>query len=756
MVGDQNVSDFDIRKGLGITLLAGAIIALNGCSAESETVAAVEGGTSSESSASPAEATAPATGATALTSGTSGTSGMSEEEARRRFAEASQAALSRAVDAGSSDAAPTRKSAATSSAGVGATAPVASGTGSGLGATAPTGSAPKAAPKTAPQTGVTASRAAAPAPAPAFNMTGGSAADEVVPAKPAVKPVAGSADARLSPLLTNNAAAAVAPAPARTAPTTTTGGEVLTPEARRAKTAALEARRAATANGVNVAPAVQAAAPQTRQDGPPSTGITLEPAVLEFGDIPLGDSKILTVKLVNNSEFPFKLIDCRATCGCTTTQCPKGDTIPPNGGAVEVEIKLDGGERAQKLRKTVSFLISDNHPPLRLALDANAVAYVDVTPERLDRGEHPDGTVTISSADGTPFRILSMFPPVLMPDDFSDEAKTEHTVNVPWDALYETGSRQRRLLFRLDHPRAERAEVPLSVNVQRDMRERARANGEGNVVGANAPAATARDLNGMLEREEYDAVLALIANDEVAINQPDKARHTPMIKAARYGAVEVMMALADKGSNLEATDGMGRTPISYAAQSGSLDAVLTLLDLGANVNHVDQTGNTPLGWAAGFGTVGMCEAMIEAGAKVNAGEGTLLGFTPLIWASMASTDVDKVKLLIENKADLEARDTMEQATVVMHAIRTNMLENAKALIEAGAKLDVTDARGRTPLHIAAGNGAPDAKMIEFLLSKGLDPAATTRNGETAVDLAMKRRDAKAGEVIAALEKAMGG
>jgi len=98
---------------------------------------------------------------------------------------------------------------------------------------------------------------------------------------------------------------------------------------------------------------------------------------------------------------------------------------------------------------------------------------------------------------------------------------------------------------------------------------------------------------------------------------------------------------------------------------------------------------------------------------------------------------------------------MEQATVVMHAIRTNMMDNVKALIEAGAKLDVTDARGRTPLHIAAGNGAPDAKMVEFLLTKGLDPAAVTRNGETPLDLAKKRRDTKAGEVIAVLEAADG-
>lgn len=594
------------------------------------------------------------------------------------------------------------------------------------------------------------------APAAGFNMTGGSASDDVIAAPAATASRAGSA---VPPSLSATAGGtgttgSTGSAAVRPLPATGSQPEILTEEARRAKGEALAARRAAREGRATATPA-PAASRSDSGDAAIASGVTLDPAVLEFGEIPLGSSKTATVRIVNSSDRPYKLIDCRATCGCTTTQCPKGETIAPNGGSVEVEIQLDGGETAQKLRKTVSFLISDGHPPLRLALDATAVAFVAISPERLDRGQHPEGAVTITATDGTPFRVVSMFPPVLSPEELPQEAAAEQVVNIPWDKLYDSGSTQSRILFRLDHPKADRVLMPLSVNVLRDMRER-----RGNVAAGGPAAGTpspapGRDLNTLLSRNEIDTVLQMIEADQVEINKADAARHTPMIKAARYGAVEVIMALADKGANLEAEDGMGRTPISYAAQSRSLDSVLTLLDLGANVNHVDQTGNTPLGWAAGFGTVGMCEAMIEAGADVNAGSGTLLGFTPLIWASMAGADADKVKLLIEQGADLEARDTMEQATVVMHAIRTNMMDNVEVLLSAGAKLDVTDAKGRSPLHVAAGNGAPDRRMIEFLLARGLDPKATTRAGETPLDLARKRKDSKAGEVIAALEAAMG-
>ncbi len=705
--------EIDFRRVLGVTLLSSVLVTLSGCGGgESETAADAGGPGGAE--------------VAAVTSGAQGTPPALTEEQRERFEQASQVALDRAART---------------------------------------------------EADRPAAKAAAAPPTTGFNMTGGSASDAVIAAPTATVSQAG---AGLAPSLSATAdgtrpgtgSAAVRPRPAAGSQP-----EVLTEEARRAKTAAAEARRIARETGEPAnereavaraldgggggsaaavgAPAPVASAASSGESALPG-GVTLEPEVLEFGDIPLGSSKTATVRIVNSSDRPYKLIDCRATCGCTTTQCPKGETIAANGGSVEVEIQLDGGETAQKLRKTVSFLISDGHPPLRLALDATAVAFVSISPERLDRGQHPDGAVTITAADGTPFRIVSMFPPVLTPEELPQEAAAEQVVNIPWDKLYESGSTQSRILFRLDHPKADRVLMPLSVNVLRDMRER-----RGNVAAGGPAAGTpsrapGRDLNTLLSRNEIDTVLQMIADDQVDINKPDAARHTPMIKAARYGAVEVIMALADKGADLEAQDGMGRTPISYAAQSRSLDSVITLLDLGANVNHVDQTGNTPLGWAAGFGTVGMCEVMIEAGADVNAGAGTLLGFTPLIWASMAGAEADKVKLLIEKGADLEARDTMEQATVVMHAIRTNMMANVEVLLAAGAKLDVTDAKGRTALHVAAANGAPDRRMIEFLLGRGLDPKATTRAGETPLDLARKRKDSKAGEVIAALEAAMGG
>ncbi len=803
--------ELDTRKGLGITLLAGALIALGGCGGEAETTAtsdATAGETAAATASGGSEASAAGESAAAASLAGDARPEADEEEMRRRFREA---ALRRTAE--STGDGPQTKEAAGSTgalaARVGATAPTPAAptpaaTSAGLGTRPATGTAPATREADREADVAPAEPAADSEARPAFNMTGGFAGDDIRAATPARRGNAAAAAAAAGlPLGTagsdstgstgSTGSTSGAAAPSRMLGNTASPGErqamreqeqqqqeQLSEQARRAKMAALEARQARRAGDTTAprdaevardAAARAALAAQdaeraagrepapipARADDPPAvaTTLTLDPPVIEYGDIALGESKTATVRLVNDTDRDYRLIDCRATCGCTATQCPKGNTIAAGGGSVEVEVQLDGGERPQTLRKTVNFLISDGHPPLRLALEAEAVAFVTASPERLDRGQHPDGAVTITADDGTPFRVLSMFPAVLTPEELPQEAKTEHVINVPWDALYESGTNQRRLLFRLDHPKSERILIPLSVNVLRDMRERARSNDASEAV-VSRPPVPARQLNSLLNGGEIDAVLDMIETGEVVPNQPDDAGHTPLIKAARFGVVEVVAALADRGANLEATDGMGRTPLCYAAQSGSLDTVLMLLDLGANVRHVDQTGNTPLAWAAGFGTLAMCEAMIEAGAEVDSGSGTLIGFTPLIWAASVGEDVDKVKLLLERDADVEARDTMEQATVVMHAIRTNKRKHVEVLLQAGAKLDVTDARGNTPLHIAARSGEVDHELVELLLERGLDPAATNRKGETPLDLARKRTDERAAEVVARLEAAVAG
>ena len=53
--------------------------------------------------------------------------------------------------------------------------------------------------------------------------------------------------------------------------------------------------------------------------------------------------------------------------------------------------------------------------------------------------------------------------------------------------------------------------------------------------------------------------------------------------------------------------------------------------------------------------------------------------------------------------------------------------------ELGADVNARDHNGYTPLHHAASRG--DNALIQYLLSKGADPKAVARSGQTTVDMA---------------------
>ena len=51
----------------------------------------------------------------------------------------------------------------------------------------------------------------------------------------------------------------------------------------------------------------------------------------------------------------------------------------------------------------------------------------------------------------------------------------------------------------------------------------------------------------------------------------------------------------------------------------------------------------------------------------------------------------------------------------------------------GADVNARDLNGYSPLHHAAARG--DNELIEYLVSKGADPLAVSRKGQTTVDMA---------------------
>jgi ankyrin repeat protein len=206
-----------------------------------------------------------------------------------------------------------------------------------------------------------------------------------------------------------------------------------------------------------------------------------------------------------------------------------------------------------------------------------------------------------------------------------------------------------------------------------------------------------------------------------------------------------MSALLNAGADKESQDNVGRTPLMSAAQSKNAAAVQALLDAGASIAARDSIGGTALSWASGLGDSGSVQELIDAGADVEI-VGSVTGWTPLIWAS-GFGDPGSIPML------LAARISKRQISpaIAIHAARTGRMR-ASGAVAAGAKIENTDKTGKTPLLAASETAGGTADKIQALIDAGANLNVKDSRGLNALDLAQKRTDMRAPDVVALLQK----
>lgn len=208
--------------------------------------------------------------------------------------------------------------------------------------------------------------------------------------------------------------------------------------------------------------------------------------------------------------------------------------------------------------------------------------------------------------------------------------------------------------------------------------------------------------------------------------------------AIRYGHVEAVRLLVDKGLDLNVSRVGGDTYLGLAAENGHTDIVRLLLKKGAYIDTPGYDGNyrrTPLAAAAENGHVEIVRLLLKGGAQVNppSYEKPESYRLPLNCAA-CSGNVEIVKLMIGKGADINARG--EGAITALHeAARAGHAEIVRILLEKGAKVDVDSMADRTPLHYACESG--DVDSVRLLLEKGAKINRGECHGETPLYCAVR-------------------
>ena len=220
-----------------------------------------------------------------------------------------------------------------------------------------------------------------------------------------------------------------------------------------------------------------------------------------------------------------------------------------------------------------------------------------------------------------------------------------------------------------------------------------------------------------------------------SVDARDRFGARPLSHAARFGHLEMVDLLLARGAPIDARNLAGATALYFAAEGGHVRVADRLIGLGADVKLTGRSGISPVAAAAYAGSDRIVEALIAHGADERVADDT--GKPPIVYAA-ARAKLDIVERLLGRNIDINAR-YQHELTLLMWASgadekvsEADATKVVKYLLDAGARLDDRDARGRTALMIAAEGGR--AEIVALLLARGADPSLKDEGGKRAADL----------------------
>ena len=206
------------------------------------------------------------------------------------------------------------------------------------------------------------------------------------------------------------------------------------------------------------------------------------------------------------------------------------------------------------------------------------------------------------------------------------------------------------------------------------------------------------DLLGAIRRGDAKTADDLLAAESNLANARDEQSNSPLLIATYFGKHDIVRLLLERGA---------RPSFHEACALGLVDDVRRQQrETPALIGQRSHDGWPPLHLAAFFGQPETVKALLDAGADVRAvshNSEANLAINAAAAGPRAERRPEIVRLLVGRGAPVDGRGSPE---------------------------------AHTPLHEAAFNG--DLPLVRLLLESGADRTLRTGDGETALDIAVKR------------------
>lgn len=172
---------------------------------------------------------------------------------------------------------------------------------------------------------------------------------------------------------------------------------------------------------------------------------------------------------------------------------------------------------------------------------------------------------------------------------------------------------------------------------------------------------------------------------------------------------DLRLALEMNPGGIDAQDANGRTPLHWACARGDAAAVKTLLGQGADPNMADDLGQACLRASLKAADTQCATLLVGAGAELHARDHWRQ--TPLLASNYSADPVAFGLVLLGAGADVNDVDD-GGSTALMEAVRLNNAPYVRILLDHGARTDVANKQGHSPVQLAVqGNRGAILEML---------------------------------------------
>lgn len=200
---------------------------------------------------------------------------------------------------------------------------------------------------------------------------------------------------------------------------------------------------------------------------------------------------------------------------------------------------------------------------------------------------------------------------------------------------------------------------------------------------------------------------------QVPPSSVEKSRYIGLLAAAARGDTTQIKAFIAQGEKPDVRDAHGRTPLHVAVYSGHHEAMRALTAAGANPNALENDRYDIVTIAAVANDVPTLKVALSLGASAKNITSRYDGTALIAAAHLGHAEV--VRLLIRSGAPLDHVNNLGWTALIESIVLgdggSRHRDTLKALVEAGANVNLADRNGQTPLSLVRSRGYKEMVLI---------------------------------------------